>query len=59
VPLTAFFYTLDDRNYFITNWHKVSGRRPWDSSVISTDGGIPDNLVVRFPYRDKRFNEDS
>jgi len=49
---TAFFYTFDGKDYLITNWHNVSGRRPWDKKVISKHGGIPDNLVVRFPLQD-------
>jgi len=47
---TAFFYTAGNKDYLITNWHNVSGRRPWDKKVNSGRGAIPDNLVVRLPY---------
>jgi len=47
---TAFFYTAGNKDYLITNWHNVSGRRPWDKKVNSERGAIPDNLVVRLPY---------
>jgi hypothetical protein len=47
---TAFFYTAGNKDYLITNWHNVSGRRPWDKKVNSERGAIPDNLVVRIPY---------
>jgi len=49
---TAFFYSNDNKDYLITNWHNVTGRKPWDRKPISKDCAIPDNLVVRFPYRD-------
>ena len=48
---TAFFYAYDGREYLITNWHNVTGRRPRDHKIISKTGAIPDNLVVRFPYK--------
>jgi hypothetical protein len=47
---TAFFYTAGNKDYLITNWHNVSGRRPWDKKPNSESGAIPDNLVVRIPY---------
>jgi hypothetical protein len=47
---TAFFYTAGNKDYLITNWHNVSGRRPWDKKVNSKRGAIPDNLVVHIPY---------
>jgi hypothetical protein len=47
---TAFFYTYEGQDYLITNWHNVSGRRPWDYSLISTEAGIPTNLLLRIPY---------
>src|SRR6266478_185974 len=50
---TAFFYTMGDKDYLITNWHNVSGRRPWDKHVISEHSAIPDNLVVRIPYEEQ------
>jgi len=49
---TAFFYSFDGKNYLITNWHIVTGRHHLDNSVMSKTGGIPDNLVVRFPYKE-------
>lgn len=49
---TAFFYTYEGQDYFITNWHNVTGRRPWDHSCISKDAAIPDNLVIRVPYEE-------
>jgi len=54
---TAFFFTAHHKDYLITNWHNVSGRQPWDKQVISKNGAIPDNLVVRIPYGVQR--EDS
>ncbi len=50
---TSFFYTEDERDYLLTNWHNVSGRRPWDKTLISKHAAIPDNLVVRIPYQDQ------
>jgi hypothetical protein len=50
---TAFFYRLDGKDFLITNWHNVSGRRPWDKKIISKHAAIPDNLLVRFPYHEK------
>ena len=50
---TAFFYSFDGKDYLITNWHIVTGRYPLDNSVISSTGGIPDNLVVRLPYQEE------
>lgn len=50
---TAFFYSFDGKDYLITNWHIVTGRNPLDNSVISSTGGIPDNLVVRLPYQEE------
>jgi hypothetical protein len=48
---TAFFYSVEGKDYLITNWHNVSGRRPWDEKLISKDGAIPNNLLVRIPVR--------
>ncbi len=47
---TAFFYIYEGQEYFITNWHNVTGRHPWDNSCISKYAAIPDNLVIRLPY---------
>lgn len=49
---TAFFYSCDEKNFLITNWHNVAGRRPWDKKLISKQGGIPDNLVIRIPFQE-------
>ena len=51
---TAFFYKAADKDYLITNWHNVSGRRPWDKQPASKHSAIPDNLVVRIPYDEQR-----
>lgn len=50
---TAFFYTYEEQDYFITNWHNVTGRRPWDHSCISQYAALPDNLVIRVPYEER------
>ncbi len=50
---TAFFYHLDGKDFLVTNWHNVSGRRPWNKKIISKHAAIPDNLVVRFPYQEE------
>jgi hypothetical protein len=47
---TAFFFVAGKKDYLITNWHNVSGRRPSDKQLISKVAAIPDNLVVRIPY---------
>ena len=36
---TAFFYSFDGKDYLITNWHNVTGKDPWDNSVLSKTGG--------------------
>lgn len=46
---TAFFYIHKNESYLITNWHNVSGRRPYDHKPISKHAAIPDNLVVEVP----------
>jgi hypothetical protein len=51
---TAFFYTAADKDYLITSWHNVSGRRPWDKQLTSNHAAIPDNLLVRIPYDEQR-----
>ena len=53
---TAFFYSFDGQDYLITNWHNVTGRKPSDNTVISESGGIPDNLLLRIPYREQQEN---
>jgi Trypsin-like peptidase domain len=47
---TGFFYTYEGRNYFITNWHNVTGREPADYSLKSIDAAIPDNLMIQVPF---------
>lgn len=49
---TSFFYRHNEKDYLITNWHNVSGRRPWDCSLISPRGIIPDALAIRVPYNE-------
>lgn len=50
---TAFFYLYNDRNYFVTNWHNVTGRRPTDHGLISKTGCIPNNIACRLPFHEK------
>jgi hypothetical protein len=49
---TAFFYTYEGRDYFITNWHNVTGREPSDHSLKSKDSAIPDNLMIQIPLHE-------
>jgi Trypsin-like peptidase domain len=49
---TAFFYTYEGRDYFITNWHNVTGREPADHSPKSKDAAIPDNLKIQVPFHE-------
>jgi hypothetical protein len=51
---SAFFYTHENRDYLITNWHNVTGRRPWDKSHIHPCAALPDNLVIRFPIHENQ-----
>ena len=39
---TGFFYEHNNKNYFITNWHNVTGIHPITRKPISTHGGSPD-----------------
>ncbi|WP_404785258.1 trypsin-like peptidase domain-containing protein [Altericista sp. CCNU0014] len=49
---TSFFYNYENKDYLITNWHNVTGRHPWDYSLISKQAAIPDNLIIHFPYHE-------
>lgn len=46
---TAFVYRVEKKNYLITNWHNVAGRRPHDFQPISRTGGIPTKLSMYVP----------
>lgn len=43
---TAFVVERGNRAHLITNWHVVTGRRPDNGAVLSSTGGVPDELVV-------------
>ena len=46
---TAFIYRHKGESYIITNWHNVSGRRPYDKKLISKYAVAPDNLSTEVP----------
>lgn len=55
---TAFFYALKEKEYLVTNWHNVTGRRPSDHKPISKSAAIPDKLTLWIPFNEK-VNERS
>jgi hypothetical protein len=43
---TAFFVKRNDQLYLLTNWHNVTGRNPLTGDYLSTNGAIPNRLLV-------------
>lgn len=43
---TGFVTEFDGRRFLVTNWHVAAGRRPDNGAVLSTSGGVPDEVVV-------------
>jgi len=43
---TGFIVQHDSRNYLITNWHVVSGRRSDDGQPLASHGALPDKIKI-------------
>jgi len=43
---TGFFYEFEEKRYFITNWHNVTGRNAITREPISSHGGSPDVMEL-------------
>jgi len=47
---TAFFYERNNKTYFVTNWHNVSGTDPNTGKVLHKQGGFPNRIYINFPF---------
>jgi len=45
---SAFFYRKNGDIYLITNWHNLSGRRPYNGKCIDRNGAVPNNVSLFF-----------
>ncbi|HHQ4467739.1 TPA: hypothetical protein ACSPZQ_001251 [Aeromonas veronii] len=43
---TGFIYKLEGKYFIVTAWHNVTGRHSETLEMLSSNGGVPDNVVV-------------
>ena len=49
---TAFVYANNDKEFFVTNWHNVTGRNPETGKPMSNTGAIPDSILLMLPSKE-------
>jgi hypothetical protein len=49
---SGFFWRRENKLYLITNWHNVTGRNPFNNSLLNAGGCVPDAVRCWITYRD-------
>lgn len=50
---TCFFYEKKGDTYLVTNWHNLSGRKPFSGQPTSDTGAIPNKITLQFHINDQ------